>query len=300
MTSTQTARGPIRAMVSGMRIPQWVKNGLVFIAPAASGRLFHADVLENSLIAFFSFCAIASCIYLTNDIRDRADDRTHPTKRFRAIASGQLKVGSATALAVTLAITALALPLLLNHPRGFYFVLGLYVLESFSYIAGIKRVAVVEMAFVASGFFLRAFAGAAASHIPVSEWFLVVISFGALFLVIGKRAAELRNVGDKNRAVLKEYTPEFLNSALTMAATVVVTAYCLWAFDTSATGLSSVKHLTLPIRLTVAPVVLAVLFIIRGAASPAGEAPEDLLLRNRTVQTLALVWAVLVGIGVYG
>jgi len=298
-TSPQT-RGPLRAVTSGMRVPQWVKNGLVFIAPAASGRLFHADVLENSFIAFFTFCAIASCIYLTNDIRDVEDDRTHPTKQFRAIASGQLKVGAAVVLAVVLAVAACFLPLLLNHPLGLYVVLGLYVLESFSYIAGIKRVALIEMAFVASGFFLRAYAGAAASHIPVSEWFLVVISFGALFLVIGKRSAELRNVGVKNRVVLKDYTPEFLNSALTMAATVVVTAYCLWAFDTSATGLSSVKHLTIPIRLTVAPVVLAVLFIIRGASSPAGEAPEDLLLRNHTVQILALAWAVLVGIGVYG
>ncbi len=300
MNETGHHRGAVRAMASGMRIPQWIKNGLVFIAPAASGRFFRTEVFENSLIAFATFCAIASCIYLVNDIRDVDDDRSHPSKRFRAIASGQLTISVAVAMAVLLGIAACLMPLALNHPLGLYLILGIYVIESFSYIAGIKRVAIVEMAFVASGFFLRAYAGAVASQIPVSEWFLVVISFGALFLVVGKRSAELRNVGTKNRAVLKEYTPEFLNAALTLAATVVVTAYCLWAFDTSATGLSSVKHLTIAIRLTVVPVVLAVLFIIRGAASPDGEAPEDLLLRNHTVQVLAVVWAALVGIGVYG
>ena len=84
-----------------------------------------------------------------------------------------------------------------------------------------------------------------------------------------------------------------------MAATVVVTAYCLWALDTSATGLSSVKHLGLPIRLSVAPVVLAVLFIVRGAESSDGETPEDLLLKNRVVQILVVIWALLLAWGVY-
>jgi decaprenyl-phosphate phosphoribosyltransferase len=221
MSETEHDRGPLRAAASGIRMPQWIKNGLVFIAPAASGRLFHADVFENSHVAFGAYCALASFIYLINDVRDIDDDRSHPTKRYRAIASGQLKVPVAVALAVALAVAAALAPLLLNRPEGLYVILAMYLGTSLAYTAGIKRVAVVEMAFVATGFFLRAYAGAAACHIPVSEWFLVVISFGALFLVVGKRSAELRNVGTKNRAVLKEYTPEFLNAALTMAATVV-------------------------------------------------------------------------------
>ena len=282
-----------------MRPQQWVKNALVFIAPAASGTLLHHHVMAMALVAFAAFSAVASAIYLLNDVRDIADDRQHPTKRFRAIAAGEFPVPAAVSLAVVLAVVGLVLPLLLRRPGGFYLVIGLYILQAVSYIAGVKRVAIVEMAFVASGFFLRAYAGAEATHIPVSEWFLVVISFGALFLVVGKRSAELRHVGEANRAVLKEYTTEFLHSALTMAATVVVTAYCLWALDTSATGLSSVKHLGLPIRLSVAPVVLAVLFIVRGAESSNGETPENLLLKNRVVQILVVIWAVLLAWGVY-
>jgi len=117
-------------------------------------------------------------------------------------------------------------------------------------------VAIIELGVVASGFFLRAYAGAVTSHIFVSTWFLVVISFGALFLVVGKRASELKKIGDRStRQVLAEYTPEFMHSALTLSASVVVTGYCLWPLDTSLTGLSSSHNDFVPIRLSVVPVV---------------------------------------------
>lgn len=282
-----------------MRLPQWVKNSLLFVAPGASGRIFHSDVLGHTVLAFLAFSLVASGVYLVNDLLDVEDDRRHPTKRYRAIASGQLPPFFARGLAVVLFVAGFVIPLALTRPAGFYLVLVLYVTESLAYSLKVKTVAVLELGFVASGFFLRSYGGAVASHIPVSQWFLVVVTFGALFLVIGKRSAELRHVGTANRVVLKDYTPEFLHSALTMAAGVVVTTYCLWAFDTSATGLSSAKHDILWIRITVVPVVMAVLFIVRGAESPAGESPEDLLLKNRTVQVLALVWLFFLALGTY-
>jgi decaprenyl-phosphate phosphoribosyltransferase len=165
----------------------------------------------------------------------------------------------------------------------------------------LKNLAIIELGVVASGFFLRAYGGAVTSHITVSTWFLVVISFGALFLVVGKRTSEMKKVGVKaTRPVLAEYTLEFLRSALTLSATVVVTGYCLWAFDTSSTGLSSTYNDFVPIRLTVVPVVFAVLFIMRSADAGDSAAPEDLLLHNRTVQALALIWVALLAWGVYG
>jgi decaprenyl-phosphate phosphoribosyltransferase len=139
-----------------------------------------------------------------------------------------------------------------------------------------------------------------ACHIYVSSWFLVVVSFGALFLVIGKRSSELSKVGaGTTRKVLSQYTPEFLHSAVTLSATVAVTGYCLWAFDTSSTGLSSIHHHIVPIRLTVIPVVLAILFVMRTSESADGQSPEDLILKDRTVQILLVLWAALLGIGIY-
>ena len=294
-------RGTLRALVSALRPKQWVKNGLIIIAPAAAGRLTHLDVARHTLAAFVAFCLLSSGIYLVNDLRDAPADRQHPTKRHRAIAAHQLSPSLAIGVALALFIGAFSVPALLWRPGGLYLVLVLYLAISLSYSFGVKNLAIFELAAVASGFFLRAYSGAAASHLYVSTWFLVVISFGALFLVVGKRSSELQRVGvGSTRLVLGEYTPAFLRSALTLCATVVVTGYCLWAFDTSATGLSSVRHFTVPIRLSVIPVVLAILFIMRAAEAGNAQAPDELLYSDRTIQVLGAVWFALRVYGVYG
>ncbi len=284
-----------------MRPVQWVKNLLIGIAPAAAGQLHNAGVLRHTGAAFVSFCALSSAIYILNDLRDIGQDRLHPKKQYRAIASGELSKSVAYAASLVLAVIAFTIPFAIWHPQGLLLILGLYFVISISYSLFLKQVPVLEFGAVASGFFLRAYAGAVASHIFVSTWFLVVISFGALFLVTGKRSSELQSVGvSGTRKVLSEYTPQFLNSALTMCATVVVTGYCLWAFDTSSTGLSSVHHNIVPIRLTVIPVVFAILFIMRSASAGNGQSPEDLVLHDRVVQVLGLIWIALVYIGIYG
>ena len=301
MTTTSLPdRSPLRALVSAMRPRQWVKNGIIVVAPAAAGVLTHADIIRHTVAAFLAFCLVSSGMYLFNDLRDVEADRQHPTKRFRAIAAGQLKPAVAITASVALLVVGLSIPFALWHPLGLLLVLGIYVALTFLYIFWLKTVAVIELGVLASGFFLRAYAGAAASHIFVSTWFLVVISFGALFLVVGKRSAELREVGaGATRKVLSEYTAEFLHQALTMCASVTVTGYCLWAFDSSSTGLSF-KHDIFSIRLSVVTVVFAILFIMRSADSGDGAAPEELLLHNRTVQVLIVIWAALLAQGVYG
>jgi decaprenyl-phosphate phosphoribosyltransferase len=283
-----------------MRPRQWVKNGLIAVAPGAAGVLSHDNVIGHVVVAFLSFCAVSSAMYLLNDLRDVEADRQHPTKQFRAIASSQVSPRTACVASACLLAIAFALPTTITSPEGLFLILGIYVASTILYIVWLKQVAIIELVLVASGFFLRAYAGAAACHIYVSSWFLVVISFGAFFLVVGKRSSELSQVGaGSTRKVLAGYTSEFLHSALTLSATVAVTGYCLWAFDTSSTGLSSIHHHIIPIRLTVVPVVLAILFIMRASESSVGQSPEDLILKDRTVQSLLLVWAVLLGMGIY-
>jgi decaprenyl-phosphate phosphoribosyltransferase len=283
-----------------MRIPQWVKNALIVVAPAAAGHLFERQIALNTVVAIASFSCVASAHYLINDLKDIEADRAHPEKRHRAIPSGQLPFPLAVGAAVVLLAGGFLLPLVLAHPGPVELILAIYMVITSSYVFGLKNVPVVELGMVASGFFLRAYAGAVASGIWVSEWFLVVISFGALFLAVGKRLAELTRLGPgQTRRVLSEYTADFLGSALTLASTVTIAGYCLWAFDTSVNGLSQARHHILPIRLSVVPVTLALLFIVRGAQAGQGAAPEELLLKNRTVQILVLVWALLLGAGIY-
>ncbi|HEY5437327.1 MAG TPA: decaprenyl-phosphate phosphoribosyltransferase [Acidimicrobiales bacterium] len=293
-------RSTFHALLSAMRPTQWVKNGLIVVAPAAAGVLTHADIIRHTVAAFLAFCAVSSAMYIFNDLRDVEADRQHPTKRYRAIAGGQLPFAVAKAAATALLVVGFAIPFALWHPAPLLIVLGLYVVISVNYVVWVKNVAIIELASVSSGFILRAYAGAAASHIYVSSWFLVVISFGALFLVVGKRSSELDSLGaGVTRKVLSQYTPQFLHSALTMSATVVVTAYCLWAFDTSTSGLSSIRHDVISTRLSVIPVVLAVLFIMSSSESSSAEAPEQLLLHNRSVQALFVIWGIALAIGTY-
>ncbi len=291
-----------RGLVITMRPRQWVKNGLVVVAPAAAGVLSHASIIRNTAVSVVAFCLLSSGVYLLNDARDVDADRAHPTKKNRPLAAGIVSPLLAIVTAVVLMAGSLALTALVPQPTPLLCVLGLYLLLQLAYVYRVKHIPVFELIIVASGFFLRALAGASASHLYVSEWFLVVIGFGALFLVAGKRSAEIDQLGNgavSVRAVLKDYTPRFLHHVVVMTGTVVLTGYCLWAFDTSSTGLSSIHHYIVPIRLTVVPVVIAMLHIMRILDSGQGSAPEDLLLSDRVVQGLVVVWAILFVVGVY-
>lgn len=301
MSNDVRTRGSFAGLISAMRPRQWVKNLLVVVAPAAAGILGHHGVLARTAVAFVAFCLTASGVYLLNDVRDIDLDRRHPKKRHRAIAAGHVSPTTAVVVSIVLLLGGLACAIALRN-LALGVELGLYVVNSLAYVFVLKTMPVIEMASVAAGFFLRALAGASVNHIPVSSWFLVVISFGALFLVIGKRFSERQRLGDDlagHRAVLAQYPNEFLSAALVLSATVVVTTYCLWAFDTSSSGLSNIRHNVSAIRLTVVPVVLVMLHILRLLMSGRGEAPEELVLKDRTVQVLGLTWGILLLVGIY-
>jgi len=284
-----------------MRPRQWIKNLLVFVAPAAAGVLSHRLEFLRSLAAFGIYCAVASGVYLINDSIDAEADRHHPDKKTRPIASGDLKRPLAIAAGAMLLILGLVaawfvarLPLVL--------VMGIYVLISIVYAIRLKREPVIELAAVASGFVLRGIAGGVATHIPLSSWFLAVASFGALFVVIGKRASEHRRLGEprgQHRKVLAVYTASFLRSALILTATATVTAYCLWAYDRGGLQSHAVHHFVW-IQLSVMPIILGTLHVLRLVDAGLIEAPENLAFRDHLLQVLCATWVLMFSIGIYG
>jgi decaprenyl-phosphate phosphoribosyltransferase len=289
------------ALVHAMRPRQWIKNVLVFVAPAAAGVLGHRADALRTLATFGIFCLASSGTYLVNDAIDVEADRHHPIKRRRPIASGSLSVPFAVVLGSVLMLGATALAWALAG-ADLAIVLGVYAVISVAYTVRLKREPVVELAAVASGFLLRGIAGGVAVHVPLSSWFLVVTSFGALFIVTGKRTAEYKQLGDgraAHRPVLDKYTQSFLQSTLIMMASVTVTAYCLWAFDRTGLHARSDYHFVW-IELTVAPVIIGVLHVLRLLDAGKGGAPEELLLRDRFVQLLGIVWIALFSVGLYG
>jgi decaprenyl-phosphate phosphoribosyltransferase len=291
----------LASLAQAMRPRQWTKNLLVFIAPAAAGAFHHREAFLQSLGAFGIFCAAASSTYLLNDSVDVDSDRHHPVKRNRPIAAGAVAIPLAVAAGVALGLGSIGAAWALAGWK-LALIVGLYAVISAAYTLYFKRVPVVELAFVASGFVLRALSGGVATHVPISTWFLAVTSFGALFVSAGKRAAELKVLGDHSgvhREALGEYTTSFLQSTLTLTAAVTVTAYCLWAFGSA--GLArSIRHDTIWIQLTVVPVTLGVLHVLRLLDRGEGGAPEELALQDRVLQVLGLSWVALMAAGLYG
>ncbi len=288
-----------KAVFASLRPRQWVKNLLVFVAPAAAGRLDNAGTVGRSIAAFAIFVAVASGMYLVNDVLDAEADRVHPEKCNRPVAAGLVTIGQALSVGAVLVAAGLVSSWFTAGWR-FTVVMGLYVLISACYSMWVKYVAVVELASVASGFVLRAIAGGVATHVPLSDWFLAVTSFVAMFIVTGKRYAEYRSLGearDEHRLVLSEYTPTFLQSALTLTATASVTAYCLWAFDR--TGLGHPGHAVLWTQLTVIPFAIAVLHVLRVLDGGGGAAPEELALRDHWLHVMGAVWLALFLVGIY-
>ncbi len=291
----------LRLLVYAMRPRQWTKNVLVFVAPAAAGVLSEGHKFLAASGAFAIFCAAASGSYLINDRFDAAADRRHPTQRNRPIASGELSGGLALGAGVALSVLAVvAAWLLAGWPLAL--VVATYCDISAAYTLRLKREPVIELAAVAAGFVLRAIAGGTATKVPLSNWFLVVTCFGALFVVTGKRVAEVKRLGDArgaHRPVLSSYTPSFLASTTTLTASVTVTAYCLWAFERA--GLSSRSgHHFVWIQLSVIPVILGVLYVLYLLDSGKGGAPEDLVFHERFLQLFGAAWVIFFAIGLYG
>ncbi len=287
-------------IVRGMRPRQWIKNLLVFTAPAAAGVLGDWHTTVRVVGAFLVFCLVASGTYLLNDVVDAGSDRYHPLKRQRPVASGALRPRTAARAGASLIALAIGAALFVG-PWGFALLVGSYAGLSIAYSLRLKHEPVVELAVVASCFVLRAVAGGVVAHVALSNWFLVFTSFAALFVVTGKRAAEHACLGHdrgEHRPVLDQYTESFLRSTLIISATVTVASYCLWAFEH--TGLlAHAGHEAVWVELTVIPLVLAVLHIFRLLDAGQGGEPEELALKDHILQVYGLLWFALMGIGLY-
>lgn len=287
----------IVGVIKAVRPRQWLKNLLVLAAPlAALGgpvRYDYLDVLFRVLVAFVVFCLAASAVYLINDARDVEADRAHPTKRFRPIAAGVVPEWLAYTLAVALAVASLAISWTLTPNLAL--VMAIYLAIQLAYCFGLKHQAVIDICIVSSGFLIRAIAGGVAASIPLSRWFLLVMAFGSLFMAAGKRYAELQlaeRTGAKIRKSLESYTGSYLRFMWTLSATAVVVCYGLWAFERDGNSASW-------FAVSMVPFTIGILrYAVDVDGGLAGE-PEEIALRDRVLQLLALAWIGTVGAAVF-
>ncbi|MGW6456026.1 decaprenyl-phosphate phosphoribosyltransferase [Streptomyces sp. NPDC055078] len=278
---------------------QWVKNVLVAAAPAAAGELDSPGTFARLAVVFSLFTAAAAAVYLVNDARDAPADRAHPEKRLRPVAAGEVPVSVAYTAGAVLAVCSVAGAAALCTPMTGA-LLTAYLSMQLAYCVWLKHVLVVDMAVVTTGFLMRAMIGGVALGIPLSRWFLITTGFGALFMVAAKRyseAVQLEQAKGATRALLGEYTTGYLRFVWQLAAGVAVLAYCLWALESGGAD----DRALLPWRqLSMIAFILAVLryavFADRGAAG----APEDVVLRDRALAVIGVVWAAMYGLAVAG
>ena len=295
----------VSALLTTCRPRQWTKNLLVYASPLFSFQL-DFEIWWHSTVALIAFCLISSAIYLLNDVIDRDADRAHPSKRFRPIASGSLKVSVALASSFLIGLLSLTISVFISS--GLAAVITGYAVIQIAYCLGLKRQPLLDLFCIASGFLLRALAGLTATGLGASPWFLLTIGLLALFLAVEKRKAELRISLDRGvvtRHVLLRYSLPLLQRLESLVASSAFMAYALWSAGPTLRGASTSWML-----LTV-PFVIAGIFRYQLLSDPEEterrcarfpdrncEKPEEILLGDRGIKLTLLGWlttAIVVG-----
>jgi 4-hydroxybenzoate polyprenyltransferase len=287
---------PLRALLVSLRPHQWVKNLVVLAALAFSKHLFEPDAFLRAGAAFVVFCALAGATYLVNDVLDAEQDRQHPLKRHRPIASGALP--ATTAWTASAALTAAALAAAAWLGRGFALSAIAYLALTVAYSLALKHHVILDVLAIAVGFVLRAVAGALAIEVRFSDWLLVCTTLLALFLALAKRRHELVSLEDAagHRRILKEYSPYLLDQMI-----AVVTASCLTAYAFYTLAPETVeKYRTDRLAWTIPFVIYGIfryLYLVHRKEQ--GGSPSEVLLTDRPLLVAVALWAAAVVAIVY-
>ena len=284
------------SLLIALRPQQWIKNALVFLPFLfAIGQAWSLDDLDpvpglmgKLLVVFAAFCALSGAVYLLNDLSDRQADQQHRVKRNRPIASGRVGVPTALTAMVALIATGLAATFLIDPVLG---AIGLvYLGINLSYSLGVKRIVLLDVIAVASGYVIRAVAGAVAIDVTPSPWLYATTAAGALFIVLGRRYAEVRLAGDgasEQRSVLSKYAGPFIGQLLTISATAAWLSYTLYTVEAENLPRNNTMLLTIPL---VTLGLFRYLYLLN--TSEDAEAPEQLIIRDLPLVLSIIGWLV--------
>ncbi len=284
----------LTGLLKALRPRQWVKNLLVFLPLLfAVDLVWSADDLATllphlgRLLALVAaFCAAASAAYLLNDLADREADRQHPIKRRRPIASGDVPAWLVSVGTLALASVSLVVMYFLGWPL--VLAGSIYLAINVAYSAGLKRVALVDVMLVASGYVLRAVAGAVAVGAAPSPWLYAVTAAGALFIVVGRRYAEARLAGDEpseQRGTLQRYAPPLGGQLLTLAATAALVSYTLYTVEGENLPANNAMLLTVPLVIFG---LFRYLYLLNNSQD--AESPELLMMRDAPLLVSIVAW----------
>jgi len=277
----------LRQFVRLIRMEHWVKNLFLFIPAFFAARLSEWPVLQHAVIGFLAFSLIASSVYVLNDLVDAPQDRNHPHKKSRPIASGAVSRRDAIVVLVAVFVAGMVLAALLK-PIVLLICLA-YAAINVLYSFSLKHIAIVDISLIATGFLMRVFAGGAAAGVEVSHWLIVMTFLLALILGLAKRRGEyvIATDGHTFRRALEGYNLPFLDASITVCSTVAIVAYLMYCFSPEVTGrIRSDK-----IYFTAFFVIIGILrYLQLTLVFERTESPTRALLRDRFLQIVLLGW----------
>jgi 4-hydroxybenzoate polyprenyltransferase len=283
----------IVALIQSLRPKQWTKNLLLFAGVLFSRQIGEPALVLRAAAGFFTFSLLSGAVYLLNDVSDVEEDRRHPVKRNRPVASGRLPAGVALAALAPVLAVVVALSAWLG--RGFSLVAGVYLVVNLAYTFFLKKQVLIDVFVIAGGFVLRAVAGVelllpVSPGTELSPWLLMCTFFGALFIALGKRARELANAGEDartKRAVLAHYTPALVDGLLLIAAGSSLMSYSLYTIWPDTVAKFGTERLLWTVPL-VAYGIFRYLYLVWGARS--SEDPAQVLLTDRPLAACVLLY----------
>ena len=276
------------AYIKLLRPKDWAKNLFLFIPLFFAGELTDLNKILLVLAGVLTFSAIASSIYILNDYRDIEDDKKHPVKSKRPLASGAVLKSSALVIAIFLMIGGFAGAWFIRDK--FLFVLGIYFLINVGYSFGLKNVAILDIILLAAGFVLRVKAGSVITNIPLSEWIIIMVFLLALFMAIGKRRDDIIlkiNSGVDMRKSIKGYNLEFVNVLLALICAVIIVAYFMYTMSPETTARMGTHRLYYTCLFVMAGIMryLQIIFVTFDSGSP-----TKILYKDRFIQIVLILW----------
>lgn len=271
-----------------LRPAHWAKNAFLFIPLFFAGELTNVDKIIELIKAFVAFSLIASSIYIINDYRDIENDRKHPKKSKRPLASGAVSKPAGLAIFFVCVVLGMATGYFVKEK--FLFVLGIYFVMNIAYSFGLKNISILDIIIVSIGFVLRVKAGGIAANIPVSEWLMIMVFLLALFLAIAKRRDDVLlkiESGMDMRKASKGYNMDFLNVSLALVSAIIIVAYLMYCMSPETMTRFHTYRLYYTCIFVIAGLMryLQITYVENNTGSP-----TKILYKDRFVQLTILLW----------
>jgi 4-hydroxybenzoate polyprenyltransferase len=287
----------LNKLIKSLRPQQWLKNLFIFAPLIFSENIFDQSMFLQTLLAFGVFCLLSGALYILNDLKDLEEDKLHPIKSKRPLASGELKKRQAIAAFVILSFISLIFAEVVN--MEFLWVCLVYFILQVAYSLALKHVVILDVFIVASGFFLRVIAGAVAIEVYISPWLLICTTLLALFLALGKRRHEIILLDDDaigHRPILKEYSPYLLDQMISVVTASTVIAYCLYTISEETIEKFGTNKLILTVPFVLYG-VFRYLYLIHQKAQ--GGTPEVLIIKDHPLLLAIFLWIVSAAVIIY-